>query len=434
MENEKEQKNIVEIEDFLRTIIEKLAPLRSDPVGKGRPRILPALCLWAGVIVCVLHGWNSQLGIWRLLNQKGLWNYPRFPITDQAIYKRLEKDGSKPFERLFEMVSEVLQGRLKGYAQPLVKFTDEIVAIDATSLDKVTRHLPLLRSMPNGDLRLLPGKLSGVFDIVLQQWRYVTHIENPIENDKKEARSLLEHINKGALILADLGYFGFAWFDELSDKGYFWLSRLREKTSYEIIHTYYNQGETFDGMVWLGAYRADRARHAVRLVTFRVGPKVFRYITNVRDPHQFSIHEIASVYARRWDIEMAFKLIKRELGLNLFWSSKVEVILQQVWAVLTIAQILHGIQMEIASKAGVDPFDVSLPLIVEYLPKWNDIDFIALIVEKGREGGFIRPSRRIRIKTPEIDMSEYLAPPPDLILERTPQYAGRRCSPHPHVN
>ena len=427
MENEKEQKNIVEIEDFLRSIIEQLAPIRNDPVGKGRPRILPALCLWAGVIVCVLHGWNSQLGIWRLLNQKGLWNYPRFPITDQAIYKRLEKDGSKPFERLFEMVSIALRDRLKGYARPLVRFTDEIVAIDATSLDKVTRHLPLLRSVPNGDERLFPGKLSGVFDIVLQQWRYVTHIVNPTENDKKEVRSLLEHINKGALILADLGYFGFAWFDELSDKGYFWLSRLREKTSYEIIHTFYHQGETFDGLIWLGAYRADRAKHAVRLVTFRVGPNVFRYITNVIDPHQFSIHEIASIYARRWDIEMAFKLIKRELGLNLFWSSKVEVILQQVWAVLTIAQILHGIQMEIASKAGVDPFDVSLPLIVEYLPKWNDIDFIALIVEKGREGGFIRPSRRIRIKTPEIDMSEYVAPPPDLILERTPRYAGRRC-------
>ncbi|HSM26040.1 MAG TPA: IS4 family transposase [Anaerolineaceae bacterium] len=427
MENEKEQKNIVEIEDFLRSIIEQLAPIRNDPVGKGRPRILPALCLWAGVIVCVLHGWNSQLGIWRLLNQKGLWNYPRFPITDQAIYKRLEKDGSKPFERLFEMVSIALRDRLKGYARPLVRFTDEIVAIDATSLDKVTRHLPLLRSVPNGDERLFPGKLSGVFDIVLQQWRYVTHIVNPTENDKKEVRSLLEHINKGALILADLGYFGFAWFDELSDKGYFWLSRLREKTSYEIIHTFYHQGETFDGLIWLGAYRADRAKHAVRLVTFRVGPNVFRYITNVIDPHQFSIHEIASIYARRWDIEMAFKLIKRELGLNLFWSSKVEVILQQVWAVLTIAKILHGIQMEIASKAGVDPFDVSLPLIVDYLPKWNDIDFIALIVEKGREGGFIRPSRRIRIKTPEIDMSEYVAPPPDLILERTPRYAGRRC-------
>lgn len=427
MEKEKQQKTIGEIEEFLRSIIEKLEPIKSDPIGKGRPRILPALCLWAGVIVCVLQGWNSQLGIWRLLHQKGLWDYPRFPITDQTIYKRLEKDGSKSLKRLFEMVSAALRERLQDYAQPVIKLTKEVVAIDATSLDKVARTLPILRSVPNGDKRLLPGKLAGVFDIGLQQWITITHIENPVENDKKEARQLLEHIHKGALILADLGYFGFSWFDELTAKGYFWLSRLREKTSFEIIHTYYKKGNTFDGLVWLGAYRADQARFAVRLVSFQVGKKVFRYITNVKDPQQLSIHEIATLYARRWDIEMAFKLIKRELGLNLFWSSKTEVILQQVWAVLTIAQILHAIQLEIASKAGVDLFDVSLPLIVKYLPGWNDIDFIAFIVETGRDGGFIRPSRRVSIQTPEVLMSDYLSAPPDLVLERIPRYAGRRC-------
>jgi hypothetical protein len=205
---------------------------------------------------------------------------------------------------------------------------------------------------------------------------------------------------------------------------------MREKTSYSIIHAFYQQGETFDGLVWLGAYRADRARYAVRLVTFRVGATLYRYITNVLDPRQFPLHAIATLYARRWDIEMAFKLIKRELGLHLFWSSKDEVVLQQVWAVLTIAQILHGLQLEIAAKAGVDPFDVSLPLLVEYLPSWNDVDFIALVVDRGREGGFIRPSRRIRIHMPEIDLANYLAPPADLILEREPRYAGRRCS-HP---
>ena len=141
---------------------------------------------------------------------------------------------------------------------------------------------------------------------------------------------------------------------------------------------------------------------------------------------------MALLYARRWDIEMAFKLIKRELGLHLFWSAKNPVILQQIWAVLTIAQILHGLQMEIAGRAGVDPFDVSLPLLVEYLPQWNDIDFIDLVVRQGREAGFIRPSRRIRIQTPELNLEDYLDPPPDLVLEREPRYAGRRCfSSHP---
>ena len=44
----------------------------------------------------------------------------------------------------------------------------------------------------------------------------------------------------GTLVLADLGYFGFAWFDWLTDRGYHWLSRLRAKTSYKVIHTFYH--------------------------------------------------------------------------------------------------------------------------------------------------------------------------------------------------
>ena len=115
---------------------------------------------------------------------------------------------------------------------------------------------------------------------------------------------------------------------------------------------------------------------------------------------------------------MAFKLIKRELNLHLFWSAKPGVVLQQVWAVLTIAQILHALQLEIAGKAGVDPFDVSLHLLIEYLPRWYDVDFIELVVRDGRRAGFIRPSRRIRIKTPEVDLSSYIPPPPDLPLSR----------------
>lgn len=432
METDAPKETLDQIEEFLRETIERLESIRTDPVGRGRPRILPATCLWSGVMVSILRGWNSQLGVWRLLTQKGLWDYPRFAISDQAIYKRLEQDGSQPFRRLWEQVSEVMRQRLEPYAQELVGFASEVVAIDSTTLEEVTRHLPLLRSVAAGDRQLLPGRLAGVFDVGLQQWRHVTHVENPSENEKVSARSLLAHIRPGALVLADLGYFGFAWFDDLTAGGYYWLSRLREKTSYTVLHTYYQQGETFDGLIWLGAYRADRARHAVRLITFRVGAKFYRYITNVIDPHLFPLQAVAKIYARRWDIEMAIKLIKRELGLHLFWSSKNQVVLQQVWAVLTIAQILHGLQMEIAAKAGVDPFDVSLPLLVKYLPSWNDVDFIALVVERGQEGGFIRPSRRIRIRTPVVDLLNYLPLPPGLILERQPRYAGRRCSKFPN--
>lgn len=409
-------------------MIEALEPTPTDPVGRGRPRVLPALCLWAGVLVCVLRGWSSQLAVWRLLKSKGLWDYPRFAISDQAVYNRLEEGGEDPLKRLFEQVTRILQERLQPYMQTIAKFASEVVAIDESTLDKVIRHLPLLRGVADGDRQLLPGKLASIFDIRLQQWRYVEHIQNPNENEKVAALSLLEHIQRGALILMDLGFFSFAWFDQLTCEGYFWISRLRQKTSYQIIHTFYQQGETLDALIWLGTYRADRARYAVRLVTFQVGVTSYMYITNVIHPTQMSLHDIALLYARRWDIEMAFKLIKRELGLHLFWSAKTVVILQQIWAVLLISQILHALQLEIAGKAGVDPFDVSLPLLIEYLPRWYDVDFIELVVDRGREAGFIRPSRRIRIQTPPIDLNDYLPPPHNLCLVHEPRYAHRNCS------
>jgi hypothetical protein len=87
---------------------------------------------------------------------------------------------------------------------------------------------------------------------------------------------------------------------------------------------------------------------------------------------------------------------------------------------------LLDLQLEIANKAGVDPLDVSLPLLVEYLPRWSDVDFIDLVVTRGREAGFIRPSRRIRIQTPLINQHDYLPPPHDLALVRDPRYAHRR--------
>ncbi|MCB9139274.1 MAG: IS4 family transposase [Caldilineaceae bacterium] len=254
-----------------------------------------------------------------------------------------------------------------------------------------------------------------------------TGIDNPNENERVTARDMVAMLPKGALILADLGYFSFAWFDHLTDQGYWWLSRLRQKTSYKVIHTYYKDNNTFDGVIWLGKYNADKASHAVRLVQFQVGTQTYRYITNVLDPQLLPMADIAKIYARRWDIEIAFKLIKRYLNLHLLWSCKTTVILQQVWAVLIISQILQSLRMEIAGRAEVDPFDVSMQLLIQYLPKLaaKGEDPIETFIKYGRQARFIRPSSRLRTEAPAIPPDLFIPLPPDLILIRKPRYAGK---------
>ena len=136
------------IERFLLDAVLRLErdSVEQDRPGPGRPRILPALCLWAGLLVCVLRGFNSQLALWRLLTWQGLWFYPRFPVSDQAIYKRLAKSGTEPLERLFAQISAVLRERLAPYRRRrLAPWASEVVALDETTLDPVARKLPALR-------------------------------------------------------------------------------------------------------------------------------------------------------------------------------------------------------------------------------------------------------------------------------------------------
>jgi hypothetical protein len=423
-----------QVETVVQQVLRDLEPDAAEArrPGPGRPRILPAFALWGGVLVCVLRGMTSQRAVWRLLTARRLWHYPRFPLSDQAVYKRLAETDTGPLEAVFAAVSQVLADRLAPWAaRELAPFATEVVAIDETTLDQVARTLPALREVAKGDDALLPGKLAAVVDLRTQQFRRVAHLPNPRQNEKVAARDLLAGLLRGALILADLGYFGFEWFDDLTDRGFWWVSKLRAKTSLEVLHVHYQRDDTLDAIVWLGKYRADRAKHAVRLVQFRHGTTLYRYLTNVLDPHVLPPADVARLYARRWDIELAFLLIKRHLGLHLLWSAKPGVVLHQVWAVLAIAQIVQALRVEIAGEAGVDPFEVSVPLLVEYLPLLLEQgeDPVAFFVAEGRRLAFIRPSTRTVIHAPILPPAEVQPRPPDLLLLRQPRYAGKDCGP-----
>ena len=89
----------------------------------------------------------------------------------------------------------------------------------------------MLRDVPPGDARLLPGKLAGVFDVRRQLWRRLEYVVDPHQNQKVLARELVAELPRHSLLLFDLGYFAFPWFDDLTDDGVLWVSRLRDKTS-----------------------------------------------------------------------------------------------------------------------------------------------------------------------------------------------------------
>jgi Transposase DDE domain len=425
-----------EVEAFLCAAVAELVPAApaAGARGPGRPAVLPALCLWAGLLVCVLRGFGSHLAPWRRRAGQGLWQFPRVAISDQAVYHRLARDGTAPLERLFAQVRAVRAARLAPYAATaLAPFAAGVYALGETTPGRVARLLPARRAAPARDPALLPGKLAGLVDLRRQQWARVAQRPDPRQHEEVAARGMVADLPAGSLVLADLGYFGFQRFDDLTAAATWWVSRLREKRSYALAHTFYRRGATLDALVWLGAHRADRARHAVRLVQFRRNGTPHRYVTNVTDPALLPMADLARLYARRWDIELAFKLIKTHLGLHLLWGSTPVVVLQQVWAVLTLAQVLQARRLEIAGRAGADPFAVSLPLLVEYLPFFaaRGLDPVRVFVEQGRARRLIRPAARTAVAAPDLPPEDLAPAPPDLARTRTPRYAQRNCGTRP---
>ncbi|MGH2481145.1 MAG: IS4 family transposase, partial [Ktedonobacteraceae bacterium] len=328
------------------------------PRRRGRPATLSLAHLWLGLLVSVLLGMTSYQDLWRRLGSQVIGPFRPVVLTDDAIIARLLKAGVEPLQQMLTRLSEALARRLgNGGAIPadLAPFATAIVALDETTWDQMQRHLPPLRALPDGHPDLLPGKLAGRFNLRTQQWDFLQFREDARANCKWQCWTLLADLAVGSLLLFDLGYFSFAWFDYLTQLHFWFICRLREKTAYQLQHIFYRQEGVLDALVWVGTAHSSCCGQLMRLVRFYDGTQLRCYLTNVLDPHVLPMADIARLYARRWDIELAFLTLKEQFGLHHWWSSRPVLMRQQVLVILLAAQLVQALRLLIAVQAGVDP-------------------------------------------------------------------------------
>lgn len=394
---------------------------------RGRPmRLSPWHLGWA-IVWHVLTVGGSQLELWRLI-VLGFGRFAPLWLSDQAIYKRLAHSGLSTMQWLLGEVSLwVAKQGTEWQQETLCPFASDVLALDESTLDQVGRWLSGLRPLPKGDPRLLAGRLSCLLDVRRGCWRRVDLLPDARPHCSVWAPQMLAGLRPNTLLLFDLGYFDFEWLDTLTRAGHFWISRLRARTSYDLQHVLYQQEGYLEALVFLGAYRADRAAYAVRLVQVRYRGKWYQYLTNVLDPMMLSGAQVVQMYARRWDIELAFRLLKDHLHLNVLWSAKWEVIGCQILASLLVASVLILTQHELAAAAQVRPSEVSIDLLVRYVPRLlaAGLDPLVVLVAVGRQLGIIRPSTRGLLEVPQVAWHQILWPPVDLVLERPPRYAHK---------
>lgn len=116
-------------------------------------------------------------------------------------------------------------------------------------------------------------------------------------------------------------------------------------------------------------------------------------------------------------IELAFGVLKEHLRLGHVWSAKWQVVQVQIWCALLLAQLFHGLQVQLAVQEGVEPFDVSIELLVELVPLLlqRGIAPLPYLGRHGREVGLIRPSTRLQVQVPFVDATWITPAPPEAL-------------------
>src|SRR6266567_9152591 len=390
------------------------------PRRRGRPQHVGWTQLWSSLLLCALQGMHSFADWRRLLGLQPIGPFAPVWLTRNGLVKRLLKAGLVPLQEIWETVNARL-AQTGSLAVPatLASFATDILCLDETRLDAVGRYLKPLRALNAHDTACFAGKLVGLLDLRAQRWLRLEWREAVHENCRVDMLDFLRGLSLGSLLLFDLGYFSFEFFDTLTLRKLWWVSRYRENTSYSIVHVFYRHHEVLDALVWLGTGQ-KQARHLMRLVRLGDGIGVRMYLTNVCDPQMLSLGEVAQLYARRWDIEMAFRVLKEYLGMSHWWSSKQELILVQIWIVLILSHLVYALREQIALAADCDPFEVSVPLLVDLLPRLGSSSALQLdqLVQSGWEYGLLRASSRLVLEVPSIELSCYQPAPPDLPRQR----------------
>lgn len=144
-------------------------------------------------------------------------------------------------------------------------------------------------------------------------------------------------LNKGDILVFDKGYHHFAQWDEWTQQGISWVTRLNEQEVFDIIkekivtESQQQQGVCRDMEVFLGAGTGPSTKVIrARIVGYYVPShrKIYHFLTN---NFRFSPNSVADIYQKRWNVETFFKRIKQTNPIKYFLGDNENAVRIQLW-------------------------------------------------------------------------------------------------------
>ena len=341
------------------------APLRmqvsGDPV-KRRDRVLTLPVMVAIVLSLVWRQIPSLTELLRVLAEEGLLWTEAVSVSKQALSQRLARLPSALFARLFSEALDTFEPVPANEQDQMGDLSARFACLwlaDGSTLEAVRRKLKELRESSETPLA---GKMMMIVEGLTRRPIKAFYSEQSLANDKSFNEQILEALPEKGLLVMDMGFFSFVLFDQFSAQKKYFITRLREKTAYQVVESL-GRGQRFrDEIIEMGQYRSNPCHHRVRMVSLEWAGVWHRYLTNVLDPEQLSAREVCELYGRRWRIEEAFLLTKRLLGLSYLWSATSNAVEIQVYATWVFYAVLVELCGEVsqALKQPVEKISVEM--------------------------------------------------------------------------
>ena len=118
------------------------------------------------------------------------------------------------------------------------------------------------------------------------------------------------HYSHNDIVALDRAYINYAKFEELTDRGVVYVTKMKKKLSYEVLVDcmYQNPQGLMEYREQVVVFRKDGINHIARIITYvdvKKGkkPKLISLLTNDFD---MPLETIVAIYRRRWQIESLF--------------------------------------------------------------------------------------------------------------------------------
>ena len=153
------------------------------------------------------------------------------------------------------------------------------------------------------------------------------------------------HLSNGDIIAMDRAYIDYEKFEELTQKGVIYVTKMKKSLNYSIINdTMY---QTPDGVMEVRIQDVTFTKkisggetiiHKARIIT-HVDTKKRKLISLLTNDMDSEPNDIIAIYRQRWEIELLFKQIKQNFPLKYFYGESANAIKIQIWVTL-IANLL----------------------------------------------------------------------------------------------